>query len=100
MRENIKMLFNNFLIIGVLEPRTQQYILGPSYNKNSSAKVLHLFDFNRIYGSKNGRLAPVLKTIFHQCATSYTYSQSNSDGSVLKVQVYKYMIWHIDEKML
>ena len=26
-----------------------------------------------------GRLAPVLKTIFHQ----YTYSQFNSDGSVL-----------------
>ena len=29
------------------------------------------------------RLAPVLKTIFHQCIISYTYSQSNSDGSVL-----------------
>ena len=29
------------------------------------------------------RLAPVLKTIFHQCVISYTCSQSNSDGSVL-----------------
>ena len=27
------------------------------------------------------RLAPVLKTIFHQCVISYTCSQSNSDGS-------------------
>ena len=30
------------------------------------------------------RLAPVLKTIFHQCVISYTCSQSNADGSVLK----------------
>ena len=30
-----------------------------------------------------GRLAPVLKTIFHQCVISYTCSQSNSGGSVL-----------------
>ena len=30
------------------------------------------------------RLTPVLKTNFHQCVISYTYSQSNSDGSVLK----------------
>ena len=30
------------------------------------------------------RLDPVLKTIFHQCVISYTCSQSNSDGSVLK----------------
>ena len=29
------------------------------------------------------RLAPVLKTIVHQCVISYTCSQSNSDGSVL-----------------
>ena len=29
------------------------------------------------------RLAPVLKTIFHQCVISYTCSQSYSDGSVL-----------------
>ena len=27
------------------------------------------------------RLAPVLKTIVHQCVISYTCSQSNSDGS-------------------
>ena len=32
----------------------------------------------------SGRLATVLKTIFHQCVISYTCSQSNSDGSVLK----------------
>ena len=32
----------------------------------------------------NVRLAPVLKTIFHQCVISYTCSQSYSDGSVLK----------------
>ena len=30
------------------------------------------------------RLAPVLKTIFHQCVISYTCSQSYSGGSVLK----------------
>ena len=29
-------------------------------------------------------LAPVLKTIFHQCFISYTCSQSYSDGSVLR----------------
>ena len=29
------------------------------------------------------RLAPVLKTIFHQCVILYTCSQSYSDGSVL-----------------
>ena len=44
-----------------------------------------------------GRLAPVLKTIFHQCVTSYTCSQSYSDGSGLKrghqsKTGYKYMI--------
>ena len=34
---------------------------------------------------KVNRLAPVLKTIFHQCVTiSYTCSQSYFDGSVLK----------------
>ena len=33
------------------------------------------------------RLAPVLKTIFHQCVKSYTCSQSNSDGSVLNILV-------------
>ena len=30
------------------------------------------------------RVAPVLKTIFHQCVISYTCSQSNSHGSVLR----------------
>ena len=51
------------------------------------------------------RLAPVLKTIFHQCVILYTCSQSYSDGSVSKQSHqgktgYKYMIWHIDEKLL
>ena len=32
------------------------------------------------------RLAPALKTIFHQCVISYICSQSNSDGSVLKTE--------------
>ena len=30
------------------------------------------------------RLAPVLQTIFHQCVISYSCSQSNSNGFVLK----------------
>ena len=30
------------------------------------------------------RLAPVLKTIFHQGVISYTCSQSNPDGSILR----------------
>ena len=34
------------------------------------------------------RLAPVLKTIFHQCVIPYTCSQSNSDGSVLSGKPY------------
>ena len=33
-------------------------------------------------GLPQTRLAPVLKTIFHQCVISFTCSQSNSDGSV------------------
>ena len=37
-------------------------------------------------------LAPVLKTIFHQCVISYTCSQSNSDGSVW-LQVYGMIHW-------
>ena len=37
--------------------------------------------------SETGRLAPVLKTIFHQCVISYTCSQSNSDGSVLSSEL-------------
>ena len=43
------------------------------------------------------RLAPVLKTTFHQSVISYTCSQSYSDGSVLKQShhsktSYKYMV--------
>ena len=54
--------------------------------------------------SRYSRLALVLKTVFHQCVISYTCSQSNSDGSVLKQShqsktSYKYMILHIDEKL-
>ena len=43
---------------------------------------------NRLHASQNQshdrrlRLAPVLKTIFHQCVISFTCSRSNSDGSV------------------
>ena len=33
------------------------------------------------------RLAPVLKPIFHQCVISYTCSQSNSDGSPIRVRL-------------
>ena len=40
------------------------------------------------------RLAPVLKTIFHQCFISYTCSQSNSDGSVLKLATLATRIWY------
>ena len=50
------------------------------------------------------RLAQVFKTIFHQCVISYSCSQSNSDGSVLKQSHqsktgYKYMVWFIGEKL-
>ena len=34
--------------------------------------------------SMDSRLAPVLKTFFHQCVISYTCSQSYSDGPVLR----------------
>ena len=37
-------------------------------------------------GTFSVRLAPVLKTIFHQCVISYTCSLSYSDGSVLRKQ--------------
>ena len=43
--------------------------------------TLLLPDVSTVWG--NGRLAPVLKTIFHQCVINNS-SQSNSDGSVLK----------------
>ena len=33
------------------------------------------------YHLATARLAQVLKTIFHQCALSYTCSKFNSDGS-------------------
>ena len=56
-------------------------------------------------GIEKVRLAPVLKTIFHQCVISYTCSQSYSEGPVLRKQShqsktgYEYMICHIDEKL-
>ena len=59
--------------------------------------------------NKKARLAPVLKTICHQCVISYTCSQSISDGSVFTTEpselhvdwllVYD-MIGHIDEKIV
>ena len=39
-----------------------------------------------VWNWEKNRLAPVLKTIFHQCVISYTCSQSYSDGSVLKTE--------------
>ena len=42
------------------------------------------------------RLAPVLKTIFHQCAI-YTCSLSNSDGSVLNRAIRVRLATSIDE---
>ena len=56
--ENIKELIHEFLMWYMLEDTTAQT--------------------NLI------RLAPVLKTVFHQCVVSYTCSQSNSECSVLK----------------
>ena len=48
----------------------------------SSTISFHSSYFNDIFSFFTGiRLAPVLKTIFHQCVISYTCSQSNSDGS-------------------
>ena len=32
-------------------------------------------------------MAPVLKTIFHQCVISFTCSQSNTDGSEFFINV-------------
>ena len=61
-------------------------------------KICH-YSIDSKYYMKH-RLAPVLKTIFHQCVISYTCSQSYSDGSVLRSLKqshqsktdYKYMI--------
>ena len=49
----------------------------PNPEKLDKQQVSFSFFINNLAG----RLAPVLKTIFHQCAISYTCSQSNSDGS-------------------
>ena len=56
----------------------------------------NIIDSIEVYSSSS-RLAPVLKTIYHQCVISYICSQSYSDGSVLKQSHqsktgYKYMI--------
>ena len=40
----------------------------------------------------SGRLALVLKTIFHQCAISYTCSLSYSDGSVFRLHWWKIVL--------
>ena len=46
--------------------------------------INHIYNFLLTLISFPLRLAPVLQTNFHQCVKSYTCSQSNSDGSVLK----------------
>ena len=46
-----------------------------------------MVNFQAFYGLS--RLAPVFKTIFHQYVISYTCSQSNSDGSVLRQICFK-----------
>ena len=50
------------------------------------ATMLEMFAMSKsiYYHYLNLRLAPVLKAFFHQCVISYTCSQSNSDGFVLK----------------
>ena len=45
--------------------------------------ILFKFRTSRKTYPNTPRLAPVLKTVFHQCVISYTCSQSYSDGSVL-----------------
>ena len=45
--------------------------------QTKKARKKHLF-------IASGRLAPILKTSFHQCVISYTCSHSNSDHSVLQ----------------
>ena len=60
---------------------TLHYSLLSKMDTFSDKPVVYIF----MPGSIKGRLAPVLKTIFHQCVISYyTCSQSNSDGSVLE----------------
>ena len=54
-------------------------------------------EFTNNHENFHPRLAPVLKTIFHQCVISYTGSQSYSDGPVLRQNHqsktgYKYMM--------
>ena len=47
-------------------------------------ELSHEFKHNDLLKYTKPRLAPVLKTIFHQCVISNTCSQSNSDGSIFK----------------
>ena len=49
---------------------------------DAELKQLNL-NIQKLVSKQETRLAPVPKTIFHQCVKSYTCSQSNSDGSVL-----------------
>ena len=74
---------------------------------NSCGHILRVGLSRRILGKYchkvTDRLAPVLKTSFHQCVIQYTCSQSNSGGSVLKQSHQSYTgymyIIHIDEKL-
>ena len=65
--------------------------------KNGDLKIVLIVGRQNSLDGFPIRLAPVLKTIFHQCVILYTCSQSYSDGSVLKQSHqsktgYKYMI--------
>ena len=97
-------LINDYVDVSSRAPRPifslHPYFLYTS-SEGSGESVLMLADAK---STKITRLTPVLKTIFHKCAISYTCSYSYSDGSVLKQShqsktSYKYMIWHIDEKL-
>ena len=84
------LIWNMDIICGRAGPNASNMFLA----KNSKS------DKVSIMSCVSARLAPVLKTIFHQCVISYTCSQSYSDGPVLRTLKqghqsktgYKYMI--------
>ena len=83
-----------------------------NFNKHVNEKIASMQTPLHVIYVWNGHVGVVVDwleslTIFHQCVISYTCSQSYSDGSVLRTLKqshqsktgYKYMIWHIDEKL-
>ena len=84
--------YRKTLVEGTKKPHLDETVLLVINNRLSlmAKKIIAIFNSNyllKLSGtmlSANGRLAPVLKTIVHQCVISYTCSQSYSDGSVLK----------------